>query len=40
MTEFKLKIDHFDQVHVLGTENVIDGAPNFRQVLLLCALKF
>jgi len=32
MTEFKLKIDHFDQVHVLGPENSIDGAPNFRQV--------
>ena len=40
MSEYKLKIDHFDQVHVLGSENIIDGAPNFRQVLLLYAINF
>ena len=32
LTEFKIKIDHFDQIHVLGQENKIDGAENFRQV--------
>ena len=32
LSEYKLKIDHFDQMHVLGEEKV-DGAHNFRQVL-------
>ena len=32
LSEYKLKVDHFDKVHVLGQENIIDGAPNFRQV--------
>jgi len=32
MTDYKLKIDHFDQVHVLGPDSIVEGAPNFRQV--------
>jgi len=32
ISQLELKVDHFDQVHVLGPDNVIDGAPNFRQV--------
>jgi len=31
LTEYKLKIDHFDQMHVLG-EDKVEGAQNFRQV--------
>lgn len=32
LTEYKLKIDHFDQMHVLG-EDKVEGAQNFRQVV-------
>lgn len=31
LTDYKLKIDHFDQMHVLGDDKV-EGAQNFRQV--------
>ena len=31
----ELKIDHFEQMHELGKENYLKGAPNFRQVLHL-----
>ena len=33
--QLKLKVDHFAQLHVLGPEKSIAGAPNFRQVLVL-----
>ena len=26
-----LKIDHFDQMHGLGKEKIVEGSPNFRQ---------
>jgi len=29
---YKLKIDHFDQMHVLPDDNRLDGSDNFRQV--------
>ena len=29
---YKVKIDHFEGIHVLGDEAHIEGAPNFRQV--------
>jgi len=32
LTDYKLKIDHFDQMHVLADENKVEGAGNFRQV--------
>ena len=32
LTDYLLKIDHFDKMHVLKDEGKIDGAPNFRQV--------
>merc|ERR1711970_237151 len=32
LTDYKLKIDHFDQMHVLSDESKLDGAENFRQV--------
>ena len=32
LTDYKLKIDHFDQMHVLPDENRVDGSDNFRQV--------
>jgi len=32
LTEYKIKIDHFDQMHVLGEEGKVEGAGNFRQV--------
>ena len=34
LTEYKLKIDHFDQMHVLDEEGKVEGAENFRQVSL------
>ena len=34
LTEYKLKIDHFDQMHVLEEEGKLEGAENFRQVIL------
>ena len=32
LTSTHLKIDHFDQMHVLGEEGKLSGAPNYRQV--------
>jgi len=32
LTEYLLKIDHFEKMHVLKDEGKIDGAPNWRQV--------
>ena len=32
LTNYKLKIDHFDQMHSLGDDKKVEGAPNFRQV--------
>ena len=32
LTDYKPKVDHFEQIHALGKENVVLGAPNFRQV--------
>jgi len=32
LSDYLLKIDHFDKMHVLKDEGKIDGAPNFRQV--------
>merc|ERR1712121_192523 len=32
LTDYKLKIDHFDQMHVLADETKVEGAENFRQV--------
>merc|ERR1711962_1876898 len=32
LSEYKLKIDHFDQMHVLPDETKVEGAENFRQV--------
>jgi len=29
---FKVKVDHFDGIHCLGDETLMNGAPNFRQV--------
>ncbi len=29
-----LKIDHFEQMHELGKDNYLPGAPNFRRVKL------
>lgn len=29
---YQLKIDHFDQMHALGKDKIVKGAPNFRQV--------
>jgi hypothetical protein len=38
LTDYKPKVDHFEQIHALGKENVVLGAPNFRQVNLLIVL--
>ncbi len=32
LSDYKLKIDHFDQMHVLTDENRLEGSDNFRQV--------
>ena len=29
----QLKIDHFEAMHALGKENLVDGAPNFRKII-------
>ena len=29
---FKAKVDHFEEIHALGEENMVNGAPNLRQV--------
>ena len=35
LTQYKVKVDHFEGVHVLKDEELLEGAPNFRQVLTL-----
>ena len=30
LSDFRLKVDHFDKMHGLGEECKLDGAPNFR----------
>ena len=32
---YKVKVDHFEGIQMLGEENSLEGAPNFRQVLHL-----
>ena len=32
LTEYKPKVDHFENIHTLAEEGKIEGAPNFRQV--------
>eukprot|EP00096_Caligus_rogercresseyi_P004778 TRINITY_DN1924_c0_g1_i1.p1 TRINITY_DN1924_c0_g1~~TRINITY_DN1924_c0_g1_i1.p1 ORF type:complete len:531 (-),score=159.93 TRINITY_DN1924_c0_g1_i1:105-1697(-) len=32
LSQCKLKIDHFDQMHSLGPNQLVEGAPNFRKV--------
>ena len=32
LTDYKPKVDHFENIHVLPAEEKLDGAPNFRQV--------
>ena len=32
LTEFPLKIDHFENMHVLDPKDEIKGGPNFRKV--------
>ena len=32
LTDYKVKVDHFENIHTLPDENKVDGAPNFRQV--------
>ena len=34
MSQFRVKVDHFQGVHTLGEEGALAGAPNFRQVCL------
>lgn len=29
---YKVKVDHFEGIHMLGEENSFEGAPNFRQI--------
>ena len=31
---YKVKVDHFEGINILGEENKVDGAPNFRQVFI------
>ena len=30
LSDFRLKVDHFDKMHGLGEECKLEGAPNFR----------
>ena len=39
LSDYKLKIDHFDQMHALTDENRLEGADNFRQVIVMLALR-
>ena len=39
LSEYLLKIDHFDKMHVLKDEGKIEGAPNFRQVSVFDSLE-
>ena len=40
LSDFKPKVDHFEQIHALGEEGSIPGAPNFRQVTISTAAVF
>ena len=37
---FKVKVDHFEGIQMLGEENSLEGAPNFRQVCHLISNNF
>ena len=32
LNNYKMKVDHFDDIHMLGDEVFVEGAPNFRQI--------
>ena len=32
LKDYKVKVDHFDDIHMLGDEGAVEGAPNFRQI--------
>ena len=32
LAQYKLKVDHFQGIHILKDEGFLEGAPNFRQV--------
>ena len=32
LTDYKPKVDHFENIHCLPEEGKIEGAPNFRQI--------
>jgi len=32
LTDYKPKVDHFENIHGLSEQGKIDGAPNFRQI--------
>ena len=32
MKNYKVKVDHFDDIHMLGPDMIVEGAPNFRQI--------
>ena len=32
LSEYLLKTDHFEKMHVLKDEGKVEGAPNWRQV--------
>jgi hypothetical protein len=32
LVTYRIKIDHFDQMHTLGDDVKVEGAPNFRKV--------
>ena len=40
MSQFRVKVDHFQGVHTLGEEGALAGAPNFRQVCLALTITF
>lgn len=33
LTDYKVKVDHFENIHTLQDVNKVEGAPNFRQVI-------
>ena len=32
LAQYKVKVDHFEGIHLLKEEGFLEGAPNFRQV--------
>ena len=32
LNDYKVKVDHFENIHTLPDDNKVEGAPNFRQV--------